>query len=164
VLDVHETASRPPVPDVGLGLGTIDQAVPFHCSMRVSLALVVSRPPTAVQAVVEMHVIPARPSLSVALAFGLGTIDQAVPFHCSMRVCAMRFALEELPTAKHAEAVGQEMLTRVFPVEPAFGLGAIDQVAEVAAAGVNDTRAPKVLATATVSRATSKSENRLPAV
>jgi hypothetical protein len=45
-----------------------------------------------------------------------------------------------------------------------IGLGTTDQVAEVAAAGVKDTRAPKVLAIATVSRDTSKSENRLPAI
>ena len=129
--------------------------------MRVSLALVVERTPTAVQAVVEMHVIPARLSLSVVLAFGLGTIDQVVPFHCSMRVCSMRFWLEELPTAKQAEAEGQEMLTRVLPVVPAFGLGTTDQAAEAAATGVNETRAPRALVPAKASSETTATESRL---
>ena len=42
--------------------------------------------PTAVQAEAAAHETPVRSFDWVSLVFGLGTIDQVTPFHCSTRV------------------------------------------------------------------------------
>ena len=69
------------------GLGTIDQVTPFHCSMRVFGVLPTLKVPTAVQAEAAEHETPVRSFDWVSLVFGLGTIDQVTPFHCSTSVC-----------------------------------------------------------------------------
>src|SRR5262249_35690581 len=71
----------------GLGLGTIDQAVPFQTSTRVRgwLPLADDRDhPTAVQALADTQETP--DSWPVPGLLRLGTIDQAAPFQRSTRV------------------------------------------------------------------------------
>src|SRR5271165_4702485 len=53
----------------------MDQAAPSHCSMRFSLWPALSQYPTAVQAVAEVHEIPARALSAPAVLFGLERID-----------------------------------------------------------------------------------------
>src|SRR6266568_4424045 len=69
----------------GLRLGTTDQVVPFHDSIRVLSRPLTLRLPTAVHAVAETHDTSVR-QLPVALGLGLGTTDQLVPFQDSMSV------------------------------------------------------------------------------
>ena len=85
----QETPNRKltwPVP--GLGLGTIDQAVPFQVSISVRyddrLLGDAADHPTAVQALADTQETPCSSSRPALL--GLGTIDQAVPFQRSTRV------------------------------------------------------------------------------
>ena len=90
-VEVHETPVRSfDSASLAFGLGTIDHVDPYHCSIRVrckprplTLAL---KLPTAVQAEAAVHETPVRSFDWVSLVFGLGTIDQVTPFHCSMRV------------------------------------------------------------------------------
>ena len=67
---------------LAFGLGTADQAVPFHDSTRVALAALV---PTAVQLVALTHETLMKPAYEAPTGLGLGTIDQAVPFQDSAR-------------------------------------------------------------------------------
>ena len=69
-----------------LGLGTIDQLVPFQDSISVwSRLLPLRYEPTAVQELDERQATPPRPLLTVPM-LGLGTIDQLVPSKDSIRV------------------------------------------------------------------------------
>ncbi len=59
VADTHDTPLRPSwLPS--LGLGTIDQAVPFHDSMSVLVLFLVLLGPTAVHDVADTHDTPLR--------------------------------------------------------------------------------------------------------
>jgi hypothetical protein len=72
---------------LGLGVGLIDQVVPFHTSASVWLALPVNEVPTATQ-YDELTQDTAYRWLSMAPPRGLGDglIDQVVPFHTSTSV------------------------------------------------------------------------------
>jgi len=71
---------------VGVGLGTTDQAVPSHDSTRVTSPDVACAHPVAVQLVALRQETPRRVLPAAPLAFGLGVIDQAVPFQDSIKV------------------------------------------------------------------------------
>jgi hypothetical protein len=106
---------------VGLGLGTIDQVAPFHCSTSVrmwskpsSTGANVSRP--AAKHVAESgHDTAASSPVLVPGRFGLGTIDQLVPFHCSVNVA------EAPPTAEQVAALVHE--TASSPARGSDGFG-----------------------------------------
>jgi hypothetical protein len=124
--EVHETPMRPfSSRPLMVGLGTIDQAVPFHCSTRVWPVDAIE--PTATQTETEAHETASRVGPE-PLVVGLGAIDQAVPFHCSMSDCPER---PLGPTAKHAEAEAHETPLSESPfsagVALVFGLDTIDQ-------------------------------------
>ena len=99
---VHDTALRPspvrPGTDVGLGLGTIDQAAPFHDSTSVPVPPVVSKKPTAVQSVRPVHDTPDSSSYVDVETSGLGTMDQVVPSHDSVSVSRPLVPTWALPT------------------------------------------------------------------
>ena len=80
----HETPFSPlNVAPLGLGLATIDQAVPFQRSVNVLLVKPAEDEPTAKQLVGLGHD-TAKSALCVApLGFGLATIDQVAPSQCS---------------------------------------------------------------------------------
>jgi len=67
--------------ELGLGLGTILQLVPFHCSMSVYSPTLEITNPTAQMSEAETMATP----LSMP-APGLETTLQLLPFHCSIRV------------------------------------------------------------------------------
>ena len=70
-------------PDVcGVGLGTIDQLLPFQCSMSVRWPLPGLKYPTAKQLVLVGHEI--ADSRLIVPGAEVGTIAQLVPFHRSM--------------------------------------------------------------------------------
>jgi hypothetical protein len=74
------------LPAFGAGEGTIDQKLPFHSSINVTKsALAFSYSPTAQHWVAEEHV-TASNSFGNEFTFGDDTIDQEVPFHCSISV------------------------------------------------------------------------------
>ncbi|MDQ3855691.1 MAG: hypothetical protein M3281_04765 [Chloroflexota bacterium] len=74
-------------PDTGFGLDTLVQLVPFHRRMRVLNAPVVASlyQPTAHALVAEIAEIDRR-ELKPEPTLGLGTLDQAVPFHLRIKV------------------------------------------------------------------------------
>jgi hypothetical protein len=127
VADTHDTASSALLGPDAFGLGTTDQAVPFHDSTRV-----LAEPPdepTAVQSVTDTHDTPNR--LLSPEPFGLGTADQAVPFHDSTRVFDVRpppttFWIET-PTAVQSVADRHDTPYRMLSPGPGFGLGTTDQ-------------------------------------
>ena len=84
---------------LGFGDGTIDQFVPFQCSVNVLIEIVVAvnveEKPTAVQSVAVAHDTPVRLGRNTPVGLGLGTIDQVVPFQCSVRVLAVVFDVED---------------------------------------------------------------------
>jgi len=101
--DVQDTASRKAcTAPAGLGVGWMVQVVPFHRSARTRPLAV---PPTAVQAVREVHdtLFSAPPPAGV----GVGWIRQLVPFHRSARVTMVRDLLVVAPTATQAECAMQ---------------------------------------------------------
>jgi hypothetical protein len=102
VPDGHDTelsSDTPPAPV--LGLGAIDHAVPSQDSTRVTVVpAMVPALPTAVQAVAEVHDTSTRGWSWPGSVSGLGTIDQAVPFHCSTRVWSASPVSAD-PTATH---------------------------------------------------------------
>jgi hypothetical protein len=90
VVLAHETPFRTLMAmPVGLGLVTMDQVLPFHCSTSVFPSDEESAYlPTAKQLVVVRHDTPFS-TLSVApTGLGLGTTDQRVPFQRSISVFA----------------------------------------------------------------------------
>ena len=78
----------------GLGLGTMDQAVPSQCSIRVLApsalpgGLCLPPAPTAVQSEGLVQLTPASPFAGGPGGLGLGTMAHRVPFQCSVRVCS----------------------------------------------------------------------------
>ena len=102
---VHETLSSSAlVAPVGLGTDWIVHAVPFQRSASsCSWPATLPEPPTATQAVAEVHEIPRRMLPVAWLGFGTGWSFQAVPVHLS----AMANSLPSLlmrPTAVQAVA------------------------------------------------------------
>ena len=104
-----------------LGLGTIDQAEPFHCStsdwypVPGDEALPDRRAPGGADA-------RDAGEIDDALAGGVrvDTMDQAVPFHCSAR---LSFPSSALPTATHIVEVVQETALKKGPLpRPVVGV------------------------------------------
>jgi hypothetical protein len=110
-----------------LGLATIAQVVPFQCSTKVeNIGLFVAYSPTALQLVVLEHATSLSEAKVYPLGFGLGTIDQVVPFQCSTNVRDTP-PLALLPTALQLVALGHATLASTeFPLE--FGLATMDQL------------------------------------
>jgi len=102
--EAHPTPSRwPAEPGGDGGVGSIDQAVPFHTSASVS-----EPAPTAVQALAEVYRTPMSPGPSCGVMAGVGWIDQEVPFHASASVPPGPEALKKVPTAVQAPPEGHE--------------------------------------------------------
>jgi hypothetical protein len=95
---------RPEVVPPGLGLGTIDQAVPFQCSIRVCSMVEPdsSQEPTAQALDADRSSTPLKLAVPVPAGTGTATLDQAVPFHCS--ASGLLAATSLVPTA-HALVV-----------------------------------------------------------
>src|ERR1700733_7058439 len=104
----------------GLGVGWMDQALPFQASASVDPSRLpelaaLSRPapamesPTAVQAVAERHETPNRVSTMEPAAFGDGLSFQELPFHTSVSVCqSSAGSARSFPTATQAVTAAQD--------------------------------------------------------
>jgi hypothetical protein len=102
----HDTPSRAAsVAPPGLGLVTIAQLVPFHCSTTVLKCEFVKLQPTAKQLVVVRQETLLRTDSSVPLGFGLVRIAQLVPFHRSTSVLPVE-PVTDSPTAKQLVVLG----------------------------------------------------------
>jgi hypothetical protein len=83
----HDTPERTVFVDAGgFGLGTIDQEVPSHDSINVWVPDASVANPTAVHAVGLVHEMPLNSLSKEEDVSGLGTTDQVVPSHDSIRV------------------------------------------------------------------------------
>jgi hypothetical protein len=69
----------------GLGLVTVDQLVPSHCSTNVRSDEPLYWVPVATQKDTETHDTEDR-ALPLVPGLGLVTVDQTLPFHCSTNV------------------------------------------------------------------------------
>jgi len=113
---------------VASGLGTIDHRDPSQCSTRVCAAVtsLFSASPTEKQLVVVGHDTPTRNAPGRPVGFGLGMIDQPVPFQCSASVVAgdgpesSEFAAE--PTATQLVGLGHDTPSSAMSGS-AFGFG-----------------------------------------
>jgi hypothetical protein len=113
----------------GLGLATIAQVVPFHCSTNVEPSpLEPALKPTAKQLVVSTHDTPNSADSVALLGLGLATIAQVVPFQRSTNVFSTEFDLS--PTAKQLVVSTHDTPPSPALVEPSVGLGlpTIDQL------------------------------------
>src|SRR6202043_2303081 len=100
---VHATAERLSSEVLGLGVVTIDQALPFQCSASVRFGP--SLTPTAQQSEALTHATPRSWFAVSGLGLGVVTIDQALPFQCSASVSATKPLTKEEPTAQQSEAL-----------------------------------------------------------
>jgi hypothetical protein len=83
---LQETPKKSLSPEpAGLGLVTMFQAVPFHCSMRVEVVAPATDEPTATQSVALAQETALSCDWSVAGGAGAVAAVHAVPSHCSMR-------------------------------------------------------------------------------
>jgi hypothetical protein len=86
--EVHDTlTSSLRVPPTGFGAGTMDQDEPFHASASVTTeTLLGASDPTAVHAEAEVHDTASSALPRTPAGFGVGTMDQDEPSHCSASV------------------------------------------------------------------------------
>src|SRR5690242_6574556 len=97
--ELQATENRAPPPCDGLGVVWTVHPLPFHRSARVfALGVKALEPPTAVQAVDDVHATPDRNARAGGL--GAGWICQPLPFHRSTSVLPS----DVPPTAVHADA------------------------------------------------------------
>jgi len=97
--EAHDTALRDAPPCAGVGVFCRCQAAPFHRSTRAWVTPAAVLVPTAVQATGELHATPARAAKVDPGGFGVRTIRQELPFHCSARLAPWPEVLTCTPTA-----------------------------------------------------------------
>ena len=109
------SSPSPGMPVAGFGLGTIDQAVPFQCSIRVSPSLV----PTAQALSGLRSSTPDRVAPCAGAGSGTCTRVQVVPFQCSASGSLMACWFSKVPTAQASAGPEADTLARVVSVGPA---------------------------------------------
>src|SRR2546428_1363433 len=102
--------------ELGLGLETTLQLVPFHCSISVCSTPLLITDPTAQMSVAEMMAIPLS-----SPALGLEITLQLLPFHCSIRV-PRPLGVPNSPTAHTSLVATAAAANRTLNPEPTFGL------------------------------------------
>jgi hypothetical protein len=112
---MHETPDR-----TKLGVDASSQELPSHVSANPPYVPSLSNPPTAMQSVELTHDKARRKVDPPLLPFALGTIDQAVPFQDSIRVCPSLPTVWQLVESVHVTAA------RVLLSPASLGLGTID--------------------------------------
>ena len=122
----HDTPLRiVDVAPTGLGLGTIDQLVPFHRSIKVFVVVLVEYEPTAKQLEGVAHDTPFNFATMLAgSTAGLGSTDQAVPFQRS-KSGLIAAPPNESPTAKQLVVDGHDTPSNSLR-EPPVGGAVID--------------------------------------
>src|SRR6266568_2004022 len=106
--------------ELGLGLETILQLVPFHCSMSVCSPTLEITNPTAQMSEAETMATPLRRLFPVR--FGLATTLHCVPFHCSISVWEVEVLSRKSPTAQTSVAETTVTPLRTLSRVPPFGL------------------------------------------
>lgn len=103
---------------------TIDQRLPFQCSIRVRAVRFTpySAEPVAKQLVVVGHDTPPKKGSTAPAGFGLVIIDQRLPSQCEITVWDVR--AKAIPTAKQLAALGQD--TALRPASASVGVDTID--------------------------------------
>src|ERR1700756_5600630 len=116
--------------DPGFGLGMRCQALPFQCTIRVRRSLPDIVEPTAQALSLPVTVTPLKISPAAGPpGLGLGTVLQAFPFQCKIKVCDPEFVPLK-PVAQALDADVASTADRTFvPEAPAgFGLGTFFQL------------------------------------
>lgn len=134
------TPSRRLVCELVLGVVTMDQALPFQCSARVSSEepLPLSAVPTAQQSELLAQLTPMRSLVCEGLVLGVVTMDHTLPFQCWATLWTVPPLKKVPPTAQQSDAVTQATPDKgVFP-----GAETIDQVNLLALAAGLAVRAP----------------------
>lgn len=106
-----------------LGLMTIFQAPPSHCSMSDDLPLKTLRLPTAVQLDASVHHTPNSASSAPTSGLEVGTIVHVIPSQCSTREVAAELMVSESPTAVQLETLGHDTAASLLKGAAVFGLG-----------------------------------------
>ncbi len=120
-----------------LGVGWIDQLVPFQRSANVS-----SRPvrlvknPTAVQDLGDAHETPRKLLLVAPAGFGVDGIDQLVPFECSTNVSSRPVRLVKNPTAVQDLGDAHDTPSSALYAPARFGVCWTVQLAAAAAVAI----------------------------
>jgi len=146
----HDTALNvTSVTPAGVGLATIDQLVPSHRSINVWDVEVVDvstlSSPTAKQLVELEHDTPSNSTAARAGGLGLATIDQLVPFQCSINV-----PFPPVPTAKQSDALEHDTAeSSPFGGPGGLTLGTTDQRAAAPDVDAAPTTTPAINATVT---------------
>jgi len=109
-------------------------ALPFHCSMSGANVPAKSAAPTATQKLVVTHETPLRYGEVAFGTEGIGSDDQAEPFHSSATVAPFR-GWSPLPTAMQKAEVTHETAASVFVAVAAVGLGMVVQFDALTCAG-----------------------------
>lgn len=112
-----------------MGVVTMDQALPFQCSARVSGRLFRPEPakPTAQQSEALRQASPDKALVCDGLVLGVATIDHTLPFHCKAKVCSGRPLLLR-PTAQQSEELMQATPWRSLVGELVLGVVTMDHV------------------------------------
>ena len=132
LVETQETPSRT-LKALGLGVGWMTHIAPFHDSANVLVAPLTCAEPTAVQEVADTQETLVNELYVAPLGVGVGSIDQAVPFHCSARVISPEqnpplHPVSAEPTPVHAVGDVHDMPLRTLALDPlGFGVGWIDQ-------------------------------------
>ena len=134
--DVQATPFRKAPPCAGLGVTWRLHLVPFHRSANIRAASALVCPlPTAMHADELVHATSSSPLKAIPRGFGVGTMRQVLPFHCSASVTPMPDALTNVPTAMQLRADGHDT-QKSWPVgTTGLGLRVTDQPARLAPAG-----------------------------
>jgi hypothetical protein len=106
--EAHDTAFRDAPPCAGAGVFWRCQAAPFHRSTKAWVTPATVLVPTAVQAAGELHATPARAAKVDRGGFGVRTIRQELPFHCSARLAPWPEVLICTPTAMQEFDAGHD--------------------------------------------------------
>jgi hypothetical protein len=113
----------PPTPVPGLGLDTIDHAVPSHTIATVVSWFIVPEYPTAMQFDALVHDTDISLLLEPGLGLGLDTVDHADPSQTIANVVPEN-GVPALPTATHEDADTHD--TDCSSFEPLLGVDMVD--------------------------------------
>src|ERR1700676_2477337 len=125
VAEVQATLPTPYSIAERFGVGTRNQAVPFHLSANPIFGFPWT--PTAMQALAAVHDTPVRNASPPPLGVGDGSIAQPLPFQLSARVAYVPVLLCCIPTAMHCVAEMHETLASRLRCAPdGLGMDRID--------------------------------------
>src|SRR6202035_185214 len=121
--ELHDTPnSTGELAPLGWGMGWTAQLVPFQCSANAPLELRVTKNPTAVHELAELHDTAFSSLDSAPLGTRVCWIAQLVPFQRSANIVAVPLEVKDSPTAIHELAEVHDTPLRM-PKKAPLGLG-----------------------------------------